>query len=157
MDWMQNKQRILRILEQRTSVNSETGCWEYEGVDKTTGYGQVVIDHVKYHVHRISAVLFLGYKMEQSEIELYVLHLPICKSRNCWNFNHLYIGTQTDNMIDKSVSITHCPHGHEYNEENTYFYTKKDGSFQRMCRTCRKIRTDASNQKRKLKLIKEVG
>jgi hypothetical protein len=153
MDWMQNKDKILRILEQRTSINSETECWEYAGVHES-GYGRVVIDQIPYYVHRISAVLFLGYKMEYHEIGIHVLHSPICKAKNCWNFNHLYIGTQTENMIDKSVSITHCPQGHEYNEENTRISNRADGGVQRQCKECVKARTREWRARKKLK---EVG
>jgi hypothetical protein len=152
MDWMQNKQKILRILEERTSINSETGCWEYDGIHES-GYGRIVIDHIPYYVHRISAVLFLGYKMEYSEY-LHVLHLPICKAKNCWNFNHLYIGTSQQNADDKVrigkgsqySNITHCKNGHEFNKENTYIHTTSDGIVHRRCRECRN-----ENQKRYLR------
>lgn len=37
---------------------------------------------------------------------------------------------------------THCPHGHEYNEENTrwYEYPGRNGLKQRVCIACTKIR-----------------
>lgn len=35
---------------------------------------------------------------------------------------------------------THCPSGHEYTPENTYYVTKPNGSKPRSCKACRAIR-----------------
>lgn len=39
------------------------------------------------------------------------------------------------------ASRTHCPHGHPYNEKNTYTHPKANGSTGRQCRTCRSARS----------------
>lgn len=56
--------------------------------------------------------------------------------------DNLYWGSASDNMQDKlkhgtnhEVNKTHCPRGHEYNEENTYVWGRK-----RMCKACWKER-----------------
>ena len=58
----------------------------------------------------------------------------------CW-------GTRAENTVDKvrngrhpMANRTHCPHGHPYDEINTY--TKPNGS--RACRTCRSERKSAA-------------
>lgn len=146
--------KVLEILEQKTSINSETGCWEWTGLKKSDdGYGRVTIDGELYYIHRLSAMIFHGYRPEYKNLN--VLHR--CNVRHCWNRDHVYVGTHEDNMQDKSKSITHCPNGHEYNEENTYNYQKPDGRWQRMCRECRKTRTAASNEKRRLLKFGKVG
>ena len=68
-----------------------------------------------------------------------VLHT--CDNRVCINPGHLFLGTQQDNIRDRvkkgrNKNPTHCAHGHEYTEENTYISPKghKD------CKRCRRIR-----------------
>ena len=133
--------KILEILEQRTSINSETNCWEYAGTN-TDGYGQVTIDHEFHYVHRLSAIVFLGYSPNYSF--LHVLHR--CKSKNCWNPAHLYIGDNDQNIRDKmearnsrnqNTDVTHCKHGHEFTPENTYWGSSSNGNPRRYCRECR--------------------
>ena len=34
-----------------------------------------------------------------------------------------------------------CPHGHAYDEANTYWYSRSDGSLERHCRACAKLTT----------------
>jgi len=155
MDLLQNRERILRILEERTSINSVTGCWEYQGINKG-GYGQVIIDHVHYYVHRISAVLFLGFNLDLEY--LHVLHR--CNNRRCWNYNHLHIGTIDENANDRvesgrsrnqNTDKIYCKSGHEFTEENTQVHTDSAGRVHRVCRECRKI----YNRERYLRAVKD--
>lgn len=72
--------------------------------------------------------------------DLEVMHL--CDNRACYRFDHLRLGTRTDNARDASVKgrarnrnsgRTHCKRGHEFTPENTYWF----GNGKRACRTCR--------------------
>jgi len=146
-DW---NRKILSILEEKTSINSETGCWEWQGIIHESGYGRVMIDQVQYYVHVLSGMVFHGYRSEYEYLK--VLHK--CQTKNCWHRDHLYVGTQADNMQDKSRNITHCPQGHEYNEENTRYSKRADGGMQRQCKECVKARTREWRAKKKLR---EVG
>ena len=85
------------ILERRTSINSQTGCWEYLGVNGS-GYGQVTIDGQFYYVHVLSAMMFFGYVPTNG---LMICHKDdVCKSKACWNPEHIYIGDAWENNQD---------------------------------------------------------
>ena len=69
----------------------------------------------------------------------------ICPNKNCWNPEHIYIGTYYENSQDISTlrngrgrysGVTHCVNGHEFTEENTYI--RPNGN--RSCRICLKDR-----------------
>ena len=69
---------------------------------------------------------------------LFVCHR--CDNPRCINPGHLFLGTPKDNMRDKvlkgrhaSQLKTHCPRGHEFTPENTYWYSSRQG---RKCRAC---------------------
>lgn len=47
-----------------------------------------------------------------------------------------------------NTAKTHCPHGHAYTPENTYFIRRKTrGTVERRCRTCHKRRADSSGSR----------
>jgi hypothetical protein len=43
---------------------------------------------------------------------------------------------RAESIRARAAKITHCPHGHEYTEENTWYNTKKNGNKSRRCREC---------------------
>ncbi len=107
------------------------------------GYGQISLYSKKYLAHRISAFLYLG--LDLTDKAQKALHKPECKFRNCWNPEHLYVGTAHQNIQD-SINTgtfhhlnnqlkTHCLRGHEYNEENTRINSKG----YRACKECDRI------------------
>jgi len=125
-------EQIKKALLKYKKVN---GCHLWQGA-LACGYGQVHINKKVYKIHRLS---YEHYK-EKIPPRMYVLHT--CDVRNCFNPDHLVLGTHQDNMDHKvqrrrhhAYKITHCPYGHEYTKENTYKYKGK-----RLCRMCRKIR-----------------
>jgi hypothetical protein len=75
--------------------------------------------------------------------KLHVLHKTkdgTCKFVDCWNPEHLYIGTNAQNMADRV--ITHCKRGHELTVDNTVYSSKG-----RQCRECKNERTKLWNRK----------
>jgi hypothetical protein len=79
----------------RYNIN-ENGCWIYNGVKTTHGYGQ----HAPcILVHRTSYEYYIG----SIPKGLCVLHK--CDNPPCINPDHLFLGTQRDNMRDKGEKL----------------------------------------------------
>lgn len=74
----------------RKTVNHR-GCWIWPG--KKGKYGHGVTSHSKL-VHRLSYEAFKGPIPEK----IFVCH--VCDDGSCYNPDHLFLGTQTDNMRD---------------------------------------------------------
>lgn len=72
---------------------SVTGCHEWIGRLNPKGYGQFHPDK-SWQAHR----WIFHYHNPETPISLYILHK--CDNRRCVNPDHLYAGTQQDNMDD---------------------------------------------------------
>lgn len=79
----------------KTVENTETGCWEYQGEIVHNGYGRIWSDGRNVKVHRLSFLKFKGGIPDN----LMVCHH--CDVRNCWNPDHLFLGSAKDNSDDK--------------------------------------------------------
>lgn len=122
-------------------VDKSGDCWLWTGYRMPDGYGRVSLEWGQMRLtHRLS------YEWAFGEIPngMYVCHH--CDNPACVRPDHLFIGTQQDNMSDASrknriksplceafKSRTHCKHGHEYTVENTYI---KPNDSARCCREC---------------------
>lgn len=101
-----------------------TPCLTYSGTTDGRGYGWRRSPNFRTtKVHRQIMAMVYG---EGAIKDLNVLHH--CDNPPCFRFDHLYLGTQADNVRDMwsrgrgrtwAASVTHCPQGHEYTEENT--------------------------------------
>lgn len=78
-------------------------CWEWQAsVNIKNGYGIFGINKKNYSSHRIVWILENGQIPEDDSYfkTLHVLHK--CDNPSCCNPHHLFLGTQKDNMKDKS-------------------------------------------------------
>lgn len=82
-----------RLLERRVVVDD---CWEWSGNTDPCGYGRIKSLGKLFSVHRIAYELWVG-----SVNDKFVLHS--CDNPSCFNPNHLFLGTHTDNMRDMTA------------------------------------------------------
>jgi hypothetical protein len=141
---MKTKNPRQTILD-RIVVNGDSGCWEWQRSKNEKGYGMINYGGMIWKAHRLSYIFFVG----EINNGLFVCHK--CDNPSCVNPDHLFLGTNLDNMRDLVSKRrhfrhgqTHCKHGHEYTSDNTYVY---DGD--RYCRKCINRRSHDS-YKRKL-------
>ncbi len=142
------KTRIERFSEKYT-VDVDTGCWLWVGSKTMDGYGRFAAENKKIvSAHRWSYENFIGEIPKEMELD----HVQNrCNPdrfirRSCVNPDHLEPVTHLENMnrgantYIKSYNArkTHCPHGHEYNKENTTIVTNKKKQTSRQCKTCRR-------------------
>ena len=115
-------------------------CWHWRPAPNKRGYGVLTTwsggKQTSEYAHRISYELSVGTIPEGLTID----HL--CMNKRCVNPAHLEAVTGPINSRRWSQSITHCAHGHEYTEANTYVDSRN-------CRNCRGCRVDQARRRRK--------
>ncbi len=71
-----------------------SGCWLWNAQIYPTGYGSFYLNKKNHLAHRASWILFKGNIPEN----LFVCHK--CDVKRCVNPDHLFLGSQTENMRD---------------------------------------------------------
>jgi hypothetical protein len=93
---------------ERVEVITESGCWLWMGPVMKNGYGVVSRSPIKSRLaHRVAYALFKGHVPSN----LCVLHS--CDVPSCVNPNHLWLGTQLENIFDSLNKGRHAK-GSEY-------------------------------------------
>lgn len=119
-------------------VDPETGCWLWVKAKSDTGYGTKRIQRKSHNAHRWMYERLVGPVPAGKELD----HL--CRVRACVNPEHLESVTHRENLrrgggpSADNGRRTHCIHGHEFTEENTYRPPKRPHT--RQCRACMRQR-----------------
>lgn len=138
-----NSKIQLRFWDNLNKEDSEI-CWNWMGYRNRVGYGQIKVGGKNLRAHRVAYAIANGHV----PASLDVLHS--CDNPPCCNPNHLWLGTDLDNVADKVAkgrqakgaimapyggvfqrAQTHCKRGHPFDEKNT---RHRNGT--RRCRTC---------------------
>ncbi len=83
-------------LEQKTRM-LDNGCIIFTGALNPKGYGQLRVGKTMQQAHRVAYVLKHG----EIEGDLQVRHS--CDNPSCVNVDHLILGTNQDNMDDRTI------------------------------------------------------
>lgn len=135
-------------IEKFVTRDPNSGCWLWTGSADLHGYGRIAVNRKNRHAHRISYEAHVGPIADGLQID----HL--CRVRCCVNPAHLEPVSQQENIrrgdrFSKGKynrSKTHCKHGHEFTEDNTYRLIVKAGPV-RICKTCHNNRRNSCEVK----------
>lgn len=92
---------FIQNLKRKTTYN-DAGCWLYL---QTNTYILVNLLNRDIGLHRLSASFYLDLDLNNTKLQ--ANHK--CPNRNCWNPDHIYVGTHQDNMNDlRSYRCSKC-------------------------------------------------
>jgi hypothetical protein len=118
-----------------------SGCVLWTGYRNSDGYGRIGVSGRSRAVHRVVYELLAGPIPDGLDID----HL--CRVRHCANVAHLEPVTRRVNTMRGETAAAAnaakkgCPAGHEYSQDNTYFYRGR-----RYCRPCHRALTREANR-----------
>lgn len=131
-------------------VNPETGCWEWQGYKHPKGYGEMAYRCKAWRLNRLSYFLHKGPIPEG----LFVCHS--CDVRHCVNPDHLWLGTNNDNVQDmrrkrrgNKQKKTICKRGHPLSGDNLGLRGPRQ---HRYCKICTQGRLWEKDQQQALAL-----
>lgn len=85
-------------LKKKSIIDLTTNCWIWQGSNTGhSGYGYISYLGRMVSVHRLSAHLNLNFDLKS---KLFICHKRECPNKMCWNPEHLYIGTRSENSKD---------------------------------------------------------
>lgn len=112
-------------------VNTDGDCWEWTASKKPFGHGRFKWNGTMGLAHRFAYEHLVGPIPDGHDVH------HVCANPSCVNPDHLEPLTRKEHMRlgntipAARIAQTHCIHGHEFDEANTYIYKGN-----RNCRAC---------------------
>lgn len=133
--------------EEKLAYEPNCGCWLWTGGShsKKKPYGKIRKGRKKYSTHRVAYELYIG-KIPEN---LHVLHK--CDMPACCNPDHLFVGTNQDNMTDM-VKKNRSAKGSE--KPDAKLTEKQIPAIRKDTRICREIAADYGVGRRVINDIK---
>ncbi len=76
------------------TMKNEKGCWEWQRSKHKQGYGNLSYKKKNHLAHRVAWMVFKSDILDEKEV------CHICDNPCCCNPEHLFLGSQLDNMRD---------------------------------------------------------
>lgn len=129
----------------KVRINESTECWEWTAYLADHGYGYFWMGGKNRRAHRVA------YAARNGKIATGLVIDHLCRTRHCVNPDHLEAVSPGENIRRgetglRNAAKTHCPRGHEYNDENTYVRKSRKS---RVCRLCARDRQRESAARRR--------
>ena len=98
---MASMKNIIERFEEKFT-EADGGCWLWSGTKTLAGYGTIYFSGKQLYAHRVSWVIHCG----AIPMDAHVLHS--CDVRNCVNPDHLFVGSNQDNVVDCVTKMRHA-------------------------------------------------
>lgn len=132
-----------------SKVIDNGSCKEWSGYISSKGYGRINLS--KGIENKVALAHRVAWELVHGPIPNGIFVCHKCDNRKCVNVDHLFLGTNTDNMRDASnkgrvknqnIDKTHCNSGHPLEGKNLYLVktNRSKTGFSRICIICKRQR-----------------